>query len=151
VIIRRRMSAITTTRRTRRQLENCDMAERQNRPRSGGMPKFVPDQQQRVFVSGVAGLMTWNEIATPIINPRTGQPISKETLQRAFADELKVATARRKAIIAQRFIERVEAGDWWAIKFGLRHICGWKDAPQPDAKGEDASCSVPGVRIIFAG
>lgn len=141
----RRVSTITTTRRTQRRSENGDIAERQNRPSKGGMPRFVPTDDQRRFVSAMAGLMTWNEIASIVINPRTSKPISKETLQRAFADELKVATARRKSIIGHRFIELVEAGDPWAIKFGLRYICGWNNAPQPDAKGED----VPSVRMVI--
>jgi len=55
----------------------------------GGMPKFVPDQQQRTFVGRMAGLLTWAEMAGLVINPRSSKPISKKTLQRAFANELR--------------------------------------------------------------
>jgi hypothetical protein len=88
------------------------------------------------------------ELANLIINPRTSKPISKETLQHAFADELKIAIARRKAIIVQRFIERINAGDAWAIRFGLRHINGWRD---DEEIRHPVGCEGEMFRLAFVG
>jgi hypothetical protein len=33
-----------------------------------------------------------------------------------------------KALAAQKYAEQLDAGSEWAIKFGLRHVCGFTDA-----------------------
>jgi hypothetical protein len=108
------------------------------------MPTFVPSQQQRAFVAAATGtLMGWGQMAALVINPRTSKAISKETLQRAFAPELKLGNARLKAMVASKFYERLLAGDLWAVKFGLRHICGFgRDEATVSQEGEGG-----GIRV----
>jgi hypothetical protein len=45
----------------------------QNRPKHGGMPRFIPNQLQRAFVGRMAGLLTWAEMAGLILNLRTSE------------------------------------------------------------------------------
>ena len=100
------------------------------RPGNKGMPEFEPDAQQKRFVAAMAGMrMSWDEIRLVVINPRTGRPISKETLQRAFADELEAGKAQLKARIVTKYYAKLDDGDWNAINFGLKHICGFRDDP----------------------
>jgi hypothetical protein len=54
-----------------------------------GHPPFIPTDDQRRFVCAMAGIrMTWEEIRRLVINPTTGEPITKTTLARAFKREL---------------------------------------------------------------
>lgn len=92
------------------------------------MPVFVPTAADRQLVLDNAGLrMTWEELALNIINPRTGKPISKNTLQEHFPDELAAGKARLKNKINTKYLEALDKGDAWAIQFGFRNIHGWKD------------------------
>jgi hypothetical protein len=92
------------------------------------MPTFQPTEDQRRWVRAMAGFkMTWDEMCLLVINPRTGKPISKETFGKAFAAELANGKARLKQLIATKYLERLNAGDAWAIQFGFRHIFGWQE------------------------
>jgi hypothetical protein len=105
------------------------------RARGGGKPghpPFIPTDDQRRFVCGMAGIrMTWEEIRRLVINPTTGEPITKTTLARAFKRELADGKAKLKSIIATRFYEALERGDSWATQMGLKTQFGWK----PDGNG----------------
>jgi hypothetical protein len=35
--------------------------------------------------------------------------------------------ARLKWLIGTKYLGRLDAGDWHAISFGLRYICGWRE------------------------
>jgi hypothetical protein len=98
----------------------------------GGMPPFKPTAQQRAFVASMAGFrMTWDEIAAVIIDERRNKPISRITLARHFKDELAQGKPRLKTLIQTRYLERLNAGDWQAISFGMRHIAGYFEAINP--------------------
>lgn len=113
-----------------------------------GRPPFVPSAQQRVFVAAMAGMrMTWDEITSTIINPNTNKPISKETLQKAFEYELAVGKQRLKSVIVTKYMEKLAAGDWNAISFGLRHICGFRD-DAPASAVEDGRQTTE-IRVSF--
>ena len=93
-----------------------------------GMPPFVPSAEQRAWVGHMVGMrMTWDEIASLIINPRTDAPISKETLGKAFAMELAAGKQKLKALVNEGYLDRLKAKDWNAITFGLRHFGGFRD------------------------
>src|SRR5215813_10196840 len=56
-----------------------------------GHPAFVPTDAQRQLVAKLIAMrMQWDEIRLLIINPRTGDPITKSTLNRHFKRELAV-------------------------------------------------------------
>lgn len=91
-----------------------------------GRPEFRPTKEQRSWVEAMAGFkMTWDEIASLILNPETNQPISKETLGKHFKMELDTGKQRLKSKVSSRYLERLEAGEWNAISFGLRHFLGY--------------------------
>ena len=71
--------------------------------------------------------LTHDEICSLIINPQTGRPLDKTTLEKAFVDELANGKAKMKSLLGSKFMERMQAGDAWALQFGLRHISGWRD------------------------
>ena len=100
-----------------------------------GQPKFEPTDEQRGWVSAMAGVrMTHEEMSRIIVNPHTGHYICCETLVKAFPDELAGGKARLKHRLCTKLVERIDAGDWNAIQFGFQHVYGWKDK---DANGED--------------
>jgi hypothetical protein len=91
------------------------------------MPEFEPDARQKRFVAAMAGMrMSWDEILLVVINLRTGRPISKETLQKAFAHELEAGKAQLKARIIAKYYAKLDDDDWNAINFGFEHICGFR-------------------------
>ena len=117
-----------------------------------GPKPFVPTPDQRHVVGFLAGArMTWDELCLLVINPRTGKPISKDTLARAFPDELANGRSQLKKILLNQWLDVVKNGEgydrWRAIEFGLRHINGWRDdAPSVQMNIGDEH---PGMQIAF--
>jgi hypothetical protein len=116
------------------------MAEKPTKPKRkhvrtgkvGRMPRFVPTEEQRRLVASMAGFrMSREELAWVIINPRTREPISVPTLLSAFKTELKTGRARLKTIAQTRFLDRLNHGDWNAIYFALRFVCGYRETIDP--------------------
>jgi hypothetical protein len=92
----------------------------------GHMPPFVPTKTQRVMVSELAGLrMSWDELTTLIVNPRTNKPITKTTLARVFATELAQARGRLKQLIGRSFYAALQAGEPWATRLAMKNVLGW--------------------------
>jgi hypothetical protein len=80
--------------------------EKATKRRGRGHPPFIPTDEQRRFVTAMAGIrMTWEEIRQLIVNPTTGEPSTKTTLARAFKRELKDGRPKLKSLIATRFYE----------------------------------------------
>jgi hypothetical protein len=119
--------------------------------RGRGHPPFIPTDEQRRFVTAMAGIrMTWEEIRLLVINPTTGEPITKTTLSRAFGRELADGKAKLKSIVAKRFYEALHRGDAWAVQMGLKTQFGWK----PDGAGgvimpPDLEGERPEMKIVF--
>jgi hypothetical protein len=89
--------------------------------RGRGHPPFIPTDEQRRFVIAMAGIrMTWEEIRQLVVNPQTGEPITKTTLARAFKRELTNGKAKLKSLVATRFYEALRRGDAWAVQMGLK-------------------------------
>jgi hypothetical protein len=98
----------------------------------GGRHQFVPSEQQRIFVASMAGFrMSWDEIAKVVIDERTGKSIARATLARKFKDELAQGKPKLKSLIQTKYLQRLNAGDWNAISFGMRHIAGYLEAIDP--------------------
>jgi hypothetical protein len=93
-----------------------------------GQPPFIPTRRQRAAVSLLAGgKMSFDEIAQTIINPQTEKPISRDTLMKAFAQELEVGRAMLKAKALRKLDEAVEEGQQWAVMAVLKHVNGYND------------------------
>jgi hypothetical protein len=83
----------------------------------------VPTEAQRALVAKLIAMrMQWEEIRLLIINPRTGEPITKTTLARHFKRELAVGGAALKELVVNKYFEALRAGESWAIRLGIRHI-----------------------------
>lgn len=72
-----------------------------------GMTPFAPTEEQRVQVELLVGLgLTYKEIATVIINPRTGKGVSATTLQDHFGRELEQGLAKVKANVVRSLVKK---------------------------------------------
>jgi hypothetical protein len=95
------------------------------------MPRFQPNAEQRRFVTAMAGFrFTADEMAVLIINPRTKEPINRETFFKYFGDDMRAGKQRLKANIGKRYLESLNKGEWPAIHWGLRHVHGYKEEPE---------------------
>jgi hypothetical protein len=110
------------------------------------MPRFVPTDEQRSFVGAMAGFKNWEDMRHLIINPRTQQPISRETLQKAFAAELAAGKALLQTKIQKSYLQLLEDRHWWAVHFGLTQICGY-DKAIPTFNGN--AIDVPAIEVTF--
>ena len=116
------------------------------------MPVFEPTEQQRLFVAAMAGIrMTAREIALLVLNPRTNKSIDVDTLIKAFAYELEAGPSKFKSLIGTRFMEKVEAGEGWALQFGLRAINKLSDSDRASVTvtTPDTGPVVSGLQIEF--
>src|SRR6516165_6952538 len=95
--------------------------------RSGaGQPPFEPTKEQRRTVSILAGVgRPHKEIATLVINPRTGKPIDDVTLGLRFPEELCQAKAKVSLILGTSLLGKAKAGDNGAIGMLARNHWGW--------------------------
>jgi hypothetical protein len=84
-------------------------------PRKGGMPRFVPADDERALVK----LLTANGYAQHLIcqyiGNRRGSHISESTLKRVFADELEAGKVELDTIVLTQFMAAIERGERWAI------------------------------------
>src|SRR5262245_13505633 len=69
--------------------------------------------------------VTWDEIRQLIINPHSGQPISKATLMKHFRRELAAGGAMLKELAASKYFEALRAGEAWAVRMAMRNRFGW--------------------------
>jgi hypothetical protein len=108
-----------------------------------GKPPFEPTKEQRRMVSILAGMgRPHKEIATLVINPRTGKPIDDVTLRLRFPEELCQAKAKVSLILGTSLLGKARAGDNGALGMLARNHWGW-DRPRttmalsvPSANGD---------------
>jgi hypothetical protein len=103
-------------------------------------PKFEPTDEQRGWVSAMAGLrMTHEEMCRIIVNPHTSRYICCETLIKAFPDELAGGRARLKHRLCTnithncnaKLVKRIDAGDCYSVRVPARlwlegQGCQWR-------------------------
>jgi hypothetical protein len=115
------------------------------------MAKFEPTDEQREDVAIKAtGRFSQEEIATSVINPRTGRRISVKTLCRVFKRGLS-NNVEFKKLILQKFQEEVNAGNWQAIKYGMDYVVGFADGTataKATTSGSDAMAKDITVRFV---
>src|SRR5215468_382257 len=91
-----------------------------------GKPPFEPTKEQRRIVSVLAGVgRPHKEIATLVINPRTGKPIDDVTLRLRFPEELCQAKAKVSLILGTSLLGKAKAGDNGALGMLARNHWGW--------------------------
>jgi hypothetical protein len=89
-------------------------------------PSFKPTGAHRKLVEQLIALhVTWDEIRQLIINPHTGEPISKVTLNRYFKRQLAAGGAMLKELAASKYFQALKAGEPWAIRMAMRNRFNW--------------------------
>jgi hypothetical protein len=89
-------------------------------------PPFKPTKAHRKVVAMLIGLhISWDEIRQLIINPHSGQPISKVTLNKFFKRELGAGGALLKELAATKYFQALERGESWAVRMAMRNRFNW--------------------------
>jgi hypothetical protein len=104
---------------------------------------FTPSEDQKFVVSQLCGVMNWDNLRLLIRNPHTGKAISKETLQKAFPEELATGKALLQQAVFSSFVELPKSdtkfhAKWSATEWGLQYLCGFRsDNPSAQLSLED--------------
>ncbi len=84
-------------------------------PSKGGMPRFVPTDEERALVKLLIGNGYAQHLVCKCISNRRGSHISESTLKRAFAHELEVGKVDLDKIVLTQFVAAIMRGERWAI------------------------------------
>jgi hypothetical protein len=117
--------------------------------RGAGRPvskKFAPTADQRGNVEAMTGFgISQEEICRVTINPETGRPIDKKTLELHFADEIETGQIKANATVG-RFIyatitggpggSNYEPGRIELAKFWAARRMGWKETTVHKHEGQ---------------
>jgi hypothetical protein len=91
-----------------------------------GQKPFKPTNAHRNLVSQLIALhVTWDDIRQLIINPATGEPITKVTLNKFFKRQLAAGAVMLKELAASKYFEALKSGEPWAIKLAMRNRFNW--------------------------
>jgi hypothetical protein len=91
-----------------------------------GDKPFVPTDVQRRMVIAMAAIpRPVREIATLIINPKTGKQINENLVPLVFADELKSAQAQYDLLCTQSMGRKLKEGDNFSMGLWARNKWGW--------------------------
>jgi hypothetical protein len=88
---------------------------RAKEPSKGGMPRFVPTDEDRALVKLLIANGYARHVVCQYISNRRGSHISESTLKRAFAHELKVGKVELDTIVLTQFMAAIHRGERWAI------------------------------------
>jgi len=101
---------------------------RVNKKHAGGMPRFVPTDEQRNVVERAAGFgLPQVYICQLIVSERTGKPISLETLESAFRAELDRGMALAHYQVANALYEQAVGGNVTAAIWWTKAHMGWSE------------------------
>ena len=88
---------------------------RAKEPSKGGMPRFVPTDEDRALVKLLVANGYAQHLICKYIGSRRGSHISESTLKRAFAHELEVGKVELDKIVLTQFLAAIHRGERWAI------------------------------------
>lgn len=112
-------------------------------PHPGGANKFIATPEQRSLVKmAVAEGIAQETIARNIKNPRTGKPITVETLVREFKEELDTGYFEAQMIVGSSLLAKVKQKDlgsivWWDKTRGKRFEHSQPDTSKIDPAGSN--------------
>ncbi len=99
-----------------------------------GRKPFQPTDEDRRVVTSLAGFGAQHEyIATQVINPQTGKPLTAKTLRVHFRAELDSAAGRTNALVAQSLFKHATGTGKGAVAaaiFWMKVRAGWKEPAQ---------------------
>lgn len=98
-----------------------DDSQPPRKPR-GRPPKFQPTDDQKRFVALMsAGKLTFDEMRSVILNPKTNKPITRDTLAKCFAPEISSGKTALKLLALSKAHEALERSEEWAIRWALKY------------------------------
>jgi hypothetical protein len=113
--------------------------------------KFAPTADQRGNVEAMSGFgISQEEICRVIINPETGKPIDRKTLELHFSDEIETGYIKANATVGRIAYATITAapggipdnhGRVELTKFWLARRMGWKETNVHEHKSEIDSAS----------
>jgi hypothetical protein len=109
--------------------------------RKGGMPKFVPTEEERSLVKLLAANNYARHLVASLISNRRGASISVKTLERVFARELEVGQTELDFLVLTQLLAAIKRGERWAIlkhieqRMWMRDRGGWRARPYEVAVG----------------
>lgn len=118
-----------------------------------GRPPFRPTPEQRALVVALIGAgLGVAEVASNVVNPATGKPISHMTLRAKFRAELEHGQARFKGFVAGRFAQLVRSRDEKVatanVQFAMRARLGWRETNRTELTGADGGPLQVGVDVM---
>ncbi|MBU66428.1 MAG: hypothetical protein CL858_13395 [Cupriavidus sp.] len=98
-----------------------------------GRKPFTPTDADRRLVSSLAGFGAPHEyIASQVVNPQTGKPMTAKTLRVHFRAELDNAADKTNALVAQSLFKHATGTGKGAVAaaiFWMKVRAGWKEPP----------------------
>jgi len=96
-----------------------------------GRKPFMPTEDDRRLVSSLAGFGAPHEyIASCVVNPQTGKPMTAKTLRVHFRAELDNAADKTNALVAQSLFKHATGTGKGAVAaaiFWMKVRAGWKE------------------------
>jgi hypothetical protein len=124
--------------------------------------KFAPTADQRGNVEAMSGFgISQEEICRVIINPETGKPIDKKTLEMHFSDEIETGYIKANATVGRIAYATITAapggipdnhGRVELTKFWLARRMGWKETNVHQHQGiiDDGTSALESIRRDIA-
>ena len=84
-------------------------------PSKGGMPRFVPTDEDRALVKLLIANGFAQHVVCRYISNGRGSHISESTLKRAFARELEIGKVELVTTVLTQFMAAIKRGERWAI------------------------------------
>lgn len=112
---------------------------------------FVPTVEQRRLVEDLAGIgLNQDQIASLVINPRTNNGISKQTLHKFFSTELARGSAKATAAVAKNLFriataEDISSATTTACIFWMKCRAGWREVQRLEHVAIDGDLSSTAV------
>jgi DNA invertase Pin-like site-specific DNA recombinase len=116
------------------------MAEPKKKKGAGGRPPFEPKKEERFAVK----IMAATGIPHDAIAEAVG--ITKPTLKKYFADELKNGKTQTNARMAQSIYRQGMKGNMTAAIFWMKTQAGWKETVVNEHTGKDGK-DLPAIQV----
>jgi hypothetical protein len=118
------------------------LGRKPGRPRNPRLEQmFRPSDQDRRCVQLLAGFaIPLDRICWAVINKRTRRPISKETLQKYFENELKLGRAEVDQLLADGLSKRLREANPTILIWCSKNLWHWRDVVEQ--QGNNASVDV---------
>jgi hypothetical protein len=120
--------------------------------RGRGQPPFEPTKDQRTLVKLMAGFgIPHDRMRLGITNRYTNKPISRDVLERAFADELEVGSVEMDIAAMRSMATQIKKGNVTMLIWYSKNRWGWRDhydarLSTPSGEGGEAKGMVITIR-----